>query len=201
MAEWTRTLWAVLTIPSLLQAKLSSVCPDKQGLIPLSQFTHNISLLPRTNLLQFFLFPSSFHLAYLTAVFTSPLFNTALEFHSTEEAVSRLRENIIVMKMQKQAEHCQSFLWWYCQLDGTVSICISAWELITYQTSLFCYTICPSTKDSLIMLLSCHFIFLSASPTKQQKAVCQSPKWLPQMVAIITIWFTAMVNKKIVVMV
>lgn len=62
---------------------------------PLSQFTHNVSLLPRSNLLTFF--------------DRSILFNTALEFSFHWGGCFQIERKTL------QWWKCQSFLWWYCQ--------------------------------------------------------------------------------------
>lgn len=84
MAQWTQALWAVLNIPLSSKVNTPLCVQISSAWLPLSQFTHNISLLPHPNLLPlFFSFFSSVHVAYLTSVEF---------FNSSEEAVARLTE-------------------------------------------------------------------------------------------------------------
>ncbi len=91
MAQWALALGFVLSIPSLLQGKHSSACPDKQGSIPpKSLHTQHIpSASPKSPSV----FPLSILLIWLHGI-----------FHSTEDAVSTLRNKVI--KCGKWAAHC-----------------------------------------------------------------------------------------------
>lgn len=115
MAQWTQALWAVLNIPLSSKVNTPLCVQISSAWLPLSQFTHNISLLPHPNLLPlfspFFFFFFSVHVAYLTSA----------EFLSQWGGC---------FQIDRKARHYQSR--WYYQLDGTVSICSSARKLICY---------------------------------------------------------------------
>lgn len=107
MAKWTQALWAVLIILSSKVNTFLSV-QISRARFPLSQFTRNISLLPHPN--RYSVFPLSISLIWLPPTLClSPPFNMPLNFHSLEEIVSRLRENILVMIMQKNRHTVSPF--------------------------------------------------------------------------------------------
>lgn len=121
----------------------------------------------------------------------SPLFNTALEFSFHRRGCFQIE------RKHYSDENVNPFLWWYCQLDGTTSICICAWNLMTWHTPICYHSIYPSIKDSLIMLLSCQFVFFSANPSKWQNKLCVSSQNEMAVPKTMSIWAASVVRQRL----